>query len=311
MTTTQMMNAVVARSNKLELIRTAVPEPRPGQIRIAVQAAGVNPVDNATLHGWLTDAGVAAPHEQYGIGWDVAGTVDATGPGVDLPLGTAVIGISDQVGIPLKTHAEYVVLDTTAIARAPRTSTPAQAATIPLNGLTALQSLDALDLRTGDTVLITGAAGAVGGYAVQLAKHRGLKVVATAGQDDEQLVKRLGADLFVSRSADLNLAVREARPTGVDGAIDAALVGVGALDAVRNHGSFVSLVGPTPPQLRGTSVRHLLVVADGNQLAELADLADAGVLEPRLADTYPLAEARTAYDRLAKGGVRGRLVLTP
>lgn len=305
------MTAIVARDNKAELIQTAVPEPKQGQVRIAVRAAGVNPVDIATVHGWLTEAGVAAPHEQYGIGWDVAGTVDATGPDVDLVPGTAVIGISDQVGIPLKTHAEYVVLDAAAVARAPRNSTPVEAATIPLNGLTALQSLDMLGLREGDTVLVTGAAGAVGGYAVQLAKHRGLTVVATAGTDDEQRVRDLGADVFVERHADLNLAVRETVPAGVDGAIDAALVGVGALDAVRNHGSFVALIGPTPPRLRGITVNHLLVVADGNQLAELADLADAGVITPRVAETYPLTEAQTAYDRIAKGGLRGRLVLTP
>jgi NADPH:quinone reductase len=305
------MRAVVVRRNGVELIETAVPEPAAGQVRIAVAAAGINPVELGTINGGLVAAGIAAQHEQYGLGWDVAGTVDATGPGVDLSAGTPVVGLSDQTGIPLKTHADFVVLDASSVASAPRNASLVEAATLPLNALTALQALDRLALNTGDTVLVTGAAGGVGGYAVQLAKHRGLKVVATAGPDDEKVVTDLGADLVVPRSADLNLAVRAELPGGVDGAIDAAVLGVAALDAVRNHGSFAALIGPPPPGLRGITVHHVLIVADGNQLADLVGLVDSGDLTLRVADTYPLSEAETAYTRLAKGGLRGRLVLIP
>jgi NADPH:quinone reductase len=305
------MRAVVVRRTGVELIETAIPEPAAGQVRIAVAAAGINPVDLATSTGGLVPAGIAAPRDQYGLGWDVAGTVDAAGPGVDLAAGTPVVGLSDQTGIPLKTHADYVILDATSVAAAPRNVSLVEAATLPLNALTAVQALDRLALKEGDSVLVTGAAGGVGGYAVQLAKHRGLKVVATAGPDDEKLVTELGADLFVPRSADLNLAIRAELPGGVDGVVDAAVLGVAALDAVRNHGAFATLIGPPPPGLRGITVHHVLIVADGNRLAALASLVESGALTLRVADTYPLADAATAYARLAEGGLRGRLVLIP
>lgn len=295
----------------IELIDTSVPTPAAGQVRIAVAAAAVNPVDLGTASGWLHGSGVAAPHARYGLGWDVAGTVDAVGNGVDLPVGSSVIGLSDQVGIPLKTHAEYVVLDATAVAPAPRSASPVEASTLPLNGLTALQALEHTGLSAGRTLLVTGAAGALGGYAVQLAKQRGLTVVATASDQDRDLVTELGADLFVPRSADLNLAVRSEFPQGVDGAIDAAVIGTGALDAVRNHGTFVAVLPPLPPALRGITVRHVLITADATQLTHLADLVDTGALTLRVAGIHPLADATTAYTRLAKGTLRGRLVLTP
>ncbi len=305
------MRAVVVRRTGVELIETDLPVPTAGQVRIAVAAAGINPVELGTISGGLVEAGIAAQHEQYGLGWDVAGTVDATGTGVELPVGTPVVGLSDQTGIPLKTHADHVVLDASSVARAPRNASRVEAATLPLNALTALQALNRLALNAGDTVLVTGAAGGVGGYAVQLAKHRGLQVVATAGPDDEKLVAELGADVVVPHSADLNLAVRAEVPGGVDGAVDAAVLGVAALDAVRNHGSFAALIGPPPPGLRGITVHHVLIVADGNQLADLVGLVESGALTLRVADTYPLAEAESAYARLAKGGLRGRLVLVP
>jgi len=187
------MRALVARTvdgpDAIELVETAVPEPGPGQVRIAVAAAAVNPVDVATAGGALQRLGLTAAREQYGLGWDVAGTVDAVGPGVDLALGTPVIGVSDLLGRPLKTHADQVVLDATAVAPAPRHLDPVAASTIPLNALTADQALDALALPAGATLLVTGAAGAVGGYAVQLARHRELDVVALVAPADEGVRK--------------------------------------------------------------------------------------------------------------------------
>lgn len=309
------MRALVVRRPEgpeaIELIDTEIPVPAPGQVRIAVAAAALNPVDLGTASGWLHGSGVAAPHDQYGLGWDVAGTIDAVGNGVDLPVSTSVVGLSDQVGIPLKTHAEYVVLDATAVAVAPRSASPAEASTLPLNGLTALQALERTGLSAGQTLLVTGAAGALGGYAVQLAKQQGLTVVAAASDQDRDLVTGLGADLFVPRSADLNLAVRSEFPQGVDGAIDAAVIGTGALDAVRNHGTFVAVLPPLPPALRGITVHHVLIVADATRLTHLVDLVDAGTLTLRVAGTHPLTAATEAYQRLAKGTLRGRLVLTP
>jgi NADPH:quinone reductase-like Zn-dependent oxidoreductase len=294
----------------IELVDVPTPEPGPGQVRIRVAAAAVNPVDLATATGFLTEKNLSAPRPQFGLGWDVAGTVDAAGDGVELAVGTAVVGLSDLLGRALKTHAEHVVLDADAVAVAPRNLDPVPASTFALNALTALQALAALDLAPGSTLLVTGAAGGVGGYAVELGKHRGLRVVGVAGDEDEELVRRQGAELFVPRSADLATTVRELVPGGVDGLIDAAVVGIGAQEAVRNGGAHAHVVAPGLPwTLRGISVHPIFVNANAKELGELVELVEAGVISTRVAETYPLADGRQAYERLAKGGVRGRLVL--
>jgi NADPH:quinone reductase-like Zn-dependent oxidoreductase len=310
------MRALVARRldgpEAIELIETPVPEPGPGQVRIVVAAAAVNPVDVATAGGALVQLGLTTARDQHGLGWDVAGTVDAAGPGVDLPVGTAVIGLADLLGRPLKTHAEQVVLDATAVAPAPRGLDPVAASTIALNALTADQALDALALPAGATLLVTGAAGAVGGYAVQLARHRGLDVVATAAVADEALVRELGARHVVHRGADLPTAVRKLRPGGVDGVVDAALVGIAAQEAVRNRGGFAHLVAtPAPAPLRGIRVHTVLVSADGDRLHRLVGLVESGILATRVAGVHSLEDAATAYRKVAGGGLRGRLVLIP
>ncbi|QNE18332.1 NADP-dependent oxidoreductase [Kribbella qitaiheensis] len=310
------MRALVARRldgpEAVELIDTAIPEPAEGQIRLKVSAAAVNPVDVATADGTLIDYNLSAPREQFGIGWDVAGTIDAAGQGVDLPVGTAVVGVADLLGRPLKTHAEYVVLNASAVAPAPAGLDPVAASTFALNALTAYQALDALALSPGQTLLVTGAGGGVGGYAVELGKHRGLTVIATAGEDDEDLVRGFGADYFVPRSAELTAAVHAIVPAGVDGLVDAAVIGIGAQESVRNRGRHAHVVaGPPPTQLRGITLFPIFADANRADLVELVRLVEAGVISTRVADTYPLEDGPTAYARLAKGGVRGRLVLIP
>ncbi|MER7177767.1 alcohol dehydrogenase catalytic domain-containing protein [Streptomyces mesophilus] len=306
------MRAVIVRSfggpEVLEVAEMPVPEPGSAQIRIRVAAAAVNPVDVQTRSGALTAGGLLPRREVIGIGWDVAGTVDALGPGVaGLRRGDAVIGLCDRLALPLKAQAEYVVLDADAVAAVPAGTDLVAAATLPLGGLTAAQALDIAAAEAGGTLLVTGAAGAVGGYAVQLAARAGVRVVAVAGAADEQAVRELGAELFVPRTADLPAAVRDLVPGGVDAAVDAASVGVLALDAVRGGGSLVGVLGNAPTPLRGIRVGQVWIRADGPRLAELA----AAGLRARVADVLPLDAVAEAHHRLAAGGVRGRLVLVP
>lgn len=302
------MRAVVVRRfggpEVLEFAEVPVPEPGPGQVRIRVAAAAVNPVDLATRAGVLSEVGVIPPREVLGLGWDVAGEIDVAGDS-GFRVGDGVLGLRDRIALPLGAYADYVVLDASAVAPAPPGVSPVEAATLPLNALTAAQALDLVE--TTGSVLVTGAAGAVGGYAVALAHARDLHVVAVAGEADEALVRRFGADEFVPRGPALADRVRALVPGGVDAVLDTALLGLDALDAVRGGGEFVAFAaGAAPIPLRGVRVRNVWIRADGARLAELA-----ATLPPRVADVLPLTEAVRAHERLAAGGLRGRLVLTP
>jgi NADPH:quinone reductase len=312
------MRAVVVRNyggpEALEVIDVPVPEPGRGQVRIRVEAAAVNPVDIATREGLMNVArpGVIRERSQVGIGWDVAGVIDATGPDVTgFAAGERVIGLRDRLDQPLGTYAEQAVLDAADVARVAAGGDSAALSTVPLNGLTAIQALDILAPAAGQTVLVTGAAGGLGAFSVELAAMRGLRVIAAAGDGDEKLVRSLGAAEFIPRSADLAAAVRDLVPGGVDAVFDAAVLGYPALDAVRARGAFAAFVGTGPVPVRGIRVVPVSIHADGAALAGLSGLAAAGKLTLRVADTYPLADAARAHERLQAGGVRGRLVLVP
>ena len=307
------MKAIVVRHfggpDVLELADVPEPEPGPGQVKIRVRAAAVNPVDVATRAGWLADNGLMVATEHVGIGWDVSGVVEEVGRDEDrfLP-GDRVIGLRDRLNAPLGTHAERVVLDGDAVAHTPAGLSDAAASTLPLNGLTAAQALDVLDLDRGNWLLVTGAGGGVGGLAVQLARLRGLRTIGIGRRGHEERARQLGIDEFLAASDDLGNIVRGRVPRGVDGVLDAAGMGVRALDALRNGGSFVALsAGTAPPPLRATRVRNVWISADGTQLGQLAELA--GKLTLPVAATYPLEHARTAHERVQAGGLSGRVVL--
>jgi NADPH:quinone reductase len=218
------MRAVIIRSfgdtDVLEIADVPTPAPGAGQVRIAVQAATVNPADLYTRSGGVKSFLPAQP--EYGLGWDVAGTVDALGTGVtDFAIGDAVMGLSDYFEHRTGTQAEFVVLDATAIARVPAGVSLVEAATLPLNAQTAAQALALLGLSRGQTVAITGAGGAVGGYATQLAANAGLTVYGIGGAQDADFIRAAGA-IFVARSADPAAAIRTLVPDGVDGLFDPA-----------------------------------------------------------------------------------------
>ena len=294
----------------LSVIEVPVPEPGDGQVRVRVQAAPVHPADLAARSGAF--AALLPERPYYVLGWDVAGTVDALGAGVRaFAPGDAVIGLSDWLVTQAGTQAEFVVLDASALAPAPSGVSPVEAATLPANAQTAVQALDALGLGEGESLAVTGAAGAVGGYAVELARRRGIRVVGIGAKRDEEFIAGLGA-MFVARSDDPAGALRAVAPGGVDGLLDAAVVGVPALGAVRDGGVFVSVVPPAAPAAeRGIRVSSIGVRSCGSQLRELVALVEGGLLTLRVAQTLPLEEVARAHTMLAEGGVRGRLVLVP
>lgn len=282
----------------VEVVETAVPEPAAGQVRIKVAAATLNQVDEGVRGGFFGGEG-----ERIGLGWDVAGTVDAIGDGSAWSVGDEVVALTPGMVRPLGAHAEYVVVAADATAKAPATVDAVHAATLPLNALAAVQALDLLELTEGQSLLVTGAAGAVGGYAVQLATHRGVLVTGLAREGDEELVRSLGAAHFASGSVE---------DGSFDAVLDAANLGGKAFAWVRDGGAYVGVrPGGQPASVRGVRSAAVEVSADGAQLGELVALVDAGVLTLRVAETFPLAEAAKAHARLAEGGVRGRLVLVP
>lgn len=292
----------------LEVAEVPVAEPGPGQVRIAVRAAAVNPVDLGIRAGWFT---FLPERPWHGLGWDVAGTVDALGAGVtEFAVGDAVLGLSHYFQTFVGTHAEYAVLNADAIASVPAGVDMIGAATLPLNGLAAAQALNQFGLSAGATLAITGAAGAVGGYAAQLAVQAGLTVYGIAGERDAEFVRGVGAT-FVPRADDPAAAVRARVPGGVDGLLDAARLGPAALRAVRDHGVFVNLTPEVLATERGIRSAGTDVRADGRQLADLATLAGTGALTIRVAEVLPLTDAAKAHEMLAAGGVRGRVVLVP
>ncbi|MFJ8150432.1 NADP-dependent oxidoreductase [Streptomyces sp. NPDC096048] len=299
-----MRAVVVTGFGGPEVVRVAeteVPVPGPRQVRIKVAAATLNPVDAGVRQGFFGGAG-----ERLGLGWDVAGTVDAVGEGGGRRVGDEVVALHHGMVKPLGTHAEYVVVDADAVATAPTTADAVLAATLPLNATTAAQALDLLDLTPGRTLLVTGAAGAVGGYAVQLAARRGVEVTALAREEDGELARSLGAEHLVTGTDGAGAAGR------VDAVLDAAVLGDSALEWARDGGAYVGVIpGAAPAAVRGVRVGSVEVRADGARLAELAGLVDEGALTLRVAGTYALDEAVKAHTRLAEGGLRGRLVLVP
>ena len=293
----------------LRVADVTVLEPGPGQVRVKVHAAAVHPVDLATRAGAFAE--LLPPQPRYVLGWDVAGTVDAVGAEVAaFHSGDAVVGLSVWFGSLAGTQAEFVVMDAAGVAAAPEGASWVEAATLPLNALTAVQALKLMPEGTR-SVAITGAAGAVGAFAAELAVHRGQRVYAVASAQDEKFIRGVSAT-FVSRSADPASAIRAAAGGPVDAVLDAAGIGEAALGAVRDGGSFVATLPPAaPPAQRDIRVSAVQVEANGGQLAELVALAEHGKLTLRVARTYPLQDAALAHARLERGVVRGRLVLTP
>ncbi|MVU78492.1 zinc-binding dehydrogenase [Nocardia sp. ET3-3] len=292
----------------LELLEVPVPVPGPGEVLVKVAAAPVNPVDIGARAGAF--AALLPEREHYVPGVEFSGWIEAVGPEAgSAQAGQPVIGLIPWLASFAGSYTDYLVIPAELVAAAPTGVDLTAAATLPLNGITADLAVTAAGAAPGRRVLVTGAAGGVGGYAVLLAAAAGATVIAVAGAGDEDLVRSLGAHEFATRGADL---ARRLGANGVDAVIDAALLGGAVLPVVRDGGVFVALL-PTvaPPAERGITVTAVQQAPDGRRLAELVDLVESGALTLRVAETYPLTEAAAAHARFEKGGLRGRLVLLP
>ncbi|MEU4466832.1 NADP-dependent oxidoreductase [Streptomyces sp. NPDC024017] len=295
----------------LQVLELPAPDTGPGEVRIRVHAATVNTVDALQRSG---PSGSSDAQPPFVPGMEAAGVVDRIGPGTDtdLKVGDRVMAIVLPGG-SRGAYAEQVVVPADSVVRAPHGATDVQAASLPMNGLTARLALDTLDLEPGQTVAITGAAGAVGGYAVQLAKADGLRVVADASEQDEALVKELGADVVLRRGAEYPDRVRAEIPDGVDGLVDGASLSGLTARAVRDGRRVVTLRGFDSPGERGVVFEPIVVFRYARERAKLDRLrqqVEEGRITLRVAKTLPAEQAAEAHRLLAAGGIRGRLILT-
>lgn len=296
----------------LHIVDLPDPQPGPGEVRIRVHAAAVNPTDTGLRSGSRA-AQLRDIPPPYVPGMDAAGTVDQIGPGTttDLAVGDHVMAIV----VPSGSHGAYselLVVPAESVTRVPAGASDAEAATLPMNGLTTRLALDLLDLKPGQTLAITGAAGAVGGYGVQLGKADGLRVIADAAPQDEQLVKELGADVVVPRGPEFAAHVRAVAPDGADGVIDAALLNELTVAAVRDGGRIATLRGYTAEAERGIAFQPVFVrsyAREHSKLDRLRQQAESGEVTLRVARTLPAERAAEAHRILEAGGTRGRLVL--
>ncbi|MFI0977526.1 NADP-dependent oxidoreductase [Streptomyces sp. NPDC021093] len=285
----------------LDIVDAAEPEPGPGEVLIRTVATSINPVDDKTREGAI---GEGTPPLPMTLGWDLAGVVvDAGDSG--LRAGERVIAMSHQLGAGRGTWADLVALPAHAVAAAPRSVGPAEAATLPLPGLTALQTLDWLAVTAGDRLLIAGAAGAVGGLALQIARARGARVDALISRDEQAAFARdHGADL-VTTDRD---ALRERHYDAVFDTFGAFVTG-----AVADGGRYASIAtqaGPVPDlSARGVRTTVNQVREDGAGLNELTGLVDDGSLRLRVHSTFALQEIRAAHARFLQGGLAGKIAV--
>lgn len=290
---------------RMRLVELPTPEVSPEGVLVRVRAAGVGPWDVKEREGFFGER--SFPHV---LGLEGAGVVEAAG----LQAGGFAEG--DEVYLASGgCYAEYVTAPAGVVARKPASLSFEEAAAVPIAGCTAHQALfDEIGLRRDETILITGATGGVGTFAVQLASGViGARVIGTASPHNHDYLRDLGAEAAIDYHGDWVSAVREAAPDGVDAVFDC----VGgetfrrSFGAVRDGGRVVSIVafGEEVKEARGISYHAFSATSDRPRLERLAEMIDAGRLHVEVADVLPLARAAEAHERVESGHTRGKIVL--
>jgi NADPH:quinone reductase-like Zn-dependent oxidoreductase len=294
----------------LKLIELPKPAPLPTEVLVRVHAAGINPVDTKTRAGGGMAGVLGDP--PFVLGWDVSGVVEEVGFGVHtLAVGDEVYGMPwfpRQAG----GYAEYMTAPSRQFARKPTTLTHEQAAAVPLAGLTAWQVLTAAaDVQAGQRVLVNGAAGGVGHFAVQFAKHLGAEVIGTARASKHEWLKSLGADQVIDYTTDhFEDVVKD-----IDLVVDLIGAGTRSLQVVKPGGLVVFVPSAAAKEIAetaeaaGVRVIPYLVEPDGPALTEIAQLIDAGAVQVEVEKVFGLDQADEAHRALESGRTRGKIVL--
>ncbi|WP_329212725.1 NADP-dependent oxidoreductase [Streptomyces sp. NBC_00683] len=286
------------------------PDPKvgPDSVLVKVRAAAVNPVDWKARQGYLQSALEAV----FPVipGWDVSGVVVQPGAAVDeFSVGDEVIGYVREDFLSRGTLAEYVAAPVRTLARKPLNLSFEEAAGLPLCGLTAYQVLHrTLKVQDGETVLVHAAAGGVGSFAVQLARHAGCRVIGTAGPHNHEYVRQLGAEP-VEYGEGLADRLRALAPEGIDAAFDT--VGGEALrvsaETLAPDGRLASIADAEVFSYGG---RYAFVRPDAQDLAQIAELAEQGIITVHVDQVFTLEQAADAYRLNEQGRTRGKIVVT-
>ena len=299
----------------MALMDLPTPEIGAGEVLIRVRAAGVNPFDWKVADGALEDQ---MKHRFPLIpGFDAAGVIERVGAGVtELAEGDEVYGYLFKPVIGDGTYAEYVGAPAPIVARKPVTVGFAEASALPTPGLTAMDLVDAVDTREGETILIVGATGGVGSYATQLTARRGAHVIATARRTNDALARKLGAAETIDHTTeDIVHAVRMAHPCGIDAVIDLASdrEALGRISTLVNEGgrlaSSVYAAGLEGLARRGIGATNVSMQPESRRLDKLSRMVDSGELSVRLDRTFPLEKAPQALEEMRTGHIRGKIVL--
>jgi NADPH:quinone reductase-like Zn-dependent oxidoreductase len=298
--------------NVLRTLEFPIPVPAKGEVLVRVAAATVNPTD-VLMRSGRQAALMVELRPPYIAGMEFSGHVAQTGAGSDaLRPGARVMGVVNPRRPGGGAHAQYLCVSESSLVPIDDSADLVEAATLPMNGLTALMCLEALGLTRNQTVLVTGGAGAVGGYVIQLARRAGLTVLADAKNDDAALLSELGAQHIVPRGPAMAQAVKSLYPEGLDGLVDAALVGASAAALIRDGGVAVSLRSSHTIQDGRLRCSFVSVVGGFSRTADLSLLATLhheGVITARIARRLPMTEAALAHELVERGHLRGRVVL--
>jgi NADPH2:quinone reductase len=299
---------------KLQIIDLPIPTEMDNEVLIRIAYTAVNPVDWKIREGYFNGK---LPHEFPLIpGWDAAGTIERIGKNVKiLKKGDEVFAYCRKPLIKWGTYADYITFDADHVAKKPENITFAQAAAIPLAGLTAWQALfDAARLRNKETILIHAGAGGVGGLAIQFAKIAGAEVIATASKNNHAYVKKLGADHVIDYHDDLQNKVKGIYPEGVDVVFDT----VGgetlrkSLLLLKPHGRLISIVEQLDQEIaakHNVMFTWIFVSPNGSQLNQISNLISQGkVLPPNILE-MPLMDAAKAQEKNRERHVQGKIVL--
>ncbi|MFN2555393.1 MAG: NADP-dependent oxidoreductase [Nitriliruptorales bacterium] len=306
---------VPAAGAQPELGDLPTPTPSEGTVLIRVKAAGLNPIDNSIASGMV--AGMI-PHEYpLVLGRDAAGVVEAVGDGVEgIAVGDEVLGhVLLAPPVQAGTLAEYAVLPAAAVVHKPKSLGFAAAAALPLAGAAAAQAVESIDPQPGQTVLVNGASGGVGSFAVQLLASRGTTVIATGTSTDTDRLRELGAAEVIDFTAGpVAEQVRSAYPDGVDALVN--LVGFSADDvpvaALRRGGALASTTAEPDEQTVAAhelTSAQIMVAPVREVVAPLAEQAAAGTLKVAVADVLPLDQAAAGLATIAEGHVSGKIVI--